>query len=83
MFKNVKSSTVEIDARETKVSQRYQVAKFNFEEVSDVYAITLWILLGSLAKIGKNKKKLQSSTIFHLNNNQGVTFLKAFICLTN
>ena len=31
---------------------RFHVAEFNFEHVSDVYAITLWILLGSLAKIG-------------------------------
>ncbi len=32
---------------------RFHVAEFNFEHVSDVYAITLWILLGSLAKVGK------------------------------
>ncbi|CAF0939437.1 unnamed protein product [Adineta steineri] len=31
---------------------RFHVAEFNFDHVSDVYAITLWILLGSLAKIG-------------------------------
>ncbi|CAF1345472.1 unnamed protein product [Rotaria sordida] len=31
---------------------RFHVAYFNFEHVSDVYAITLWILLGSLAKVG-------------------------------
>ncbi|CAF1654459.1 unnamed protein product [Didymodactylos carnosus] len=33
--------------------QRFHVAEFNFDHVSDVYAITLWILLGSLAKVGK------------------------------
>jgi hypothetical protein len=31
---------------------RFHVAEFNFDHVSDVYAITLWILLGSLAKVG-------------------------------
>jgi hypothetical protein len=40
------------DIGEEKPVGRYQVAKFNFSEVSEVYAITLWILLGSLAKIG-------------------------------
>jgi hypothetical protein len=39
------------DIGEEKHVGRYQVAKFKFLEVSDVYAITLWILLGSLAKI--------------------------------
>ena len=33
--------------------QRFHVAEFNFDHVSDVYAITLWILLGSLAKVGQ------------------------------
>jgi hypothetical protein len=32
---------------------RFHVAEFNFDHVSDVYAITLWILLGSLAKVGE------------------------------
>ncbi|CAF1101213.1 unnamed protein product [Adineta ricciae] len=31
---------------------RFHVAEFNFDHVSNVYAITLWILLGSLAKVG-------------------------------
>ena len=31
---------------------RFQVVEFKFDHVSDVYAITLWILLGSLAKVG-------------------------------
>lgn len=53
LAKNVKTTTEEINVDDDKVSKRYQVAKFNFEEVSQVYAITLWILLGSLAKIGK------------------------------
>lgn len=35
------------------VPLRFHVAEFNFEHVADVYAITLWILLGSLAKVGK------------------------------
>ena len=34
-------------------AERFQVVQFNFDHVSDVYAITLWILLGSLAKVGK------------------------------
>lgn len=41
------------NARLEKDTERYQVARFNFEEVSEVYTITLWILVGSLAKIGK------------------------------
>ena len=53
MVKHANASTSEVDANENKVEKRYQVAKFTFEEVSDVYSITLWILLGSLAKIGK------------------------------
>jgi hypothetical protein len=40
------------DIGEEKHVGRYPVAKFKFTEVSEVYAITLWILLGSLAKIG-------------------------------
>ena len=47
------AATEEVNGGEEKVVSRYQVAKFNFEHVSDVYAITLWILLGSLAKVGK------------------------------
>lgn len=35
---------------------RFQVVEFKFDHVSDVYAITLWILLGSLAKVGRLKK---------------------------
>ncbi|CAF0750538.1 unnamed protein product [Brachionus calyciflorus] len=50
--KRVYSATEEVIGGEEKVITRYQVAKFNFEHVSDVYAITLWILLGSLAKVG-------------------------------
>lgn len=38
-------------------AERFQVVQFNFDHVSDVYAITLWILLGSLAKVGKNSLK--------------------------
>ncbi len=50
-IKRVKASTVYEPAEEI-TPMRYQVAKFNFEEVSGVYAIAFWILLGSLAKIG-------------------------------
>jgi hypothetical protein len=52
--KRVHSATEEVNGGEEKIIGRYQVAKFNFEHVSDVYAITLWILLGSLAKVGKS-----------------------------
>ena len=52
MIKHARSAVEEIDIRDEKVQKRYQDAHFNFEEVSSVYAITLWILLGSLAKIG-------------------------------
>lgn len=34
--------------------KRYQVAIFNFKQVSHAYTITLWIILGALAKIGLN-----------------------------
>ena len=33
-------------------TSRFHVAEFKFDHVSDVYAVTLWILLGSLAKVG-------------------------------
>jgi hypothetical protein len=48
----VEAASEEVDGGADEVPERYQVAKLNFEEVSDVYAITLWILLGSLAKVG-------------------------------
>ncbi len=51
--KRVQSASEEVNGGEEKEITRYQVAKFNFDHVSDVYAITLWILLGSLAKVGK------------------------------
>lgn len=53
----VNSATEEVIGGEEKVIGRYQVAKFNFDHVSDVYAITLWILLGSLAKVGEFETK--------------------------
>jgi hypothetical protein len=49
----VKCATEIVDGGDKKEITRYPVAAFNFEHVSDVYAITLWILLGSLAKVGK------------------------------
>jgi hypothetical protein len=56
-FKRVKAST-EYEPAEEITPMRYQVAKFNFEEVSSVLSIAFWILLGSLAKIGLLLKKL-------------------------
>ncbi|RNA14047.1 putative Na(+) H(+) antiporter nhx-9 isoform X1, partial [Brachionus plicatilis] len=50
--KRVYSATEEVVGGEEKISDTFQVVRFNFEHVSDVYAITLWILLGSLAKVG-------------------------------
>ena len=50
--KRVYAATEEVNGGEEKVIGRYRVANFNFDHVSDVYAITLWILLGSLAKVG-------------------------------
>lgn len=52
VVKRVYSATEEVIGGEETVSDTFQVVKFNFEHVSDVYAITLWILLGSLAKVG-------------------------------
>lgn len=49
----VKCATEIVDGGDKKEIGRYPVAAFNFEHVSDVYAITLWILLGSLAKVGQ------------------------------
>ena len=52
-WRYVHSATDEFqDIGEDNTPGRYEVLKFKFEEVTDVYAITLWILLGSLAKIG-------------------------------
>ena len=50
--KRVNTASEEVNGGEEKVVTRYQVATFNFDHVSDIYAITLWILLGSLAKVG-------------------------------
>jgi hypothetical protein len=50
--KRVNAATEEINGGEEKVIERYPVAKFNFDHVSDLYAIVFWILLGSLAKVG-------------------------------
>ena len=51
-FRRVYGATDIVDGGEAKKVGRYPVASFNFDHVSDVYAITLWILLGSLAKVG-------------------------------
>ena len=47
------SSREQIYTHNQQKEQRFHVAEFNFDHVSDVYAITLWILLGSLAKVGQ------------------------------
>lgn len=52
VIKHANSATEEVNGGEEKVVSRYPVARFDFEHVSDIYAITLWILLGSLAKVG-------------------------------
>ena len=51
-IKRANSATDHVTDREENTPGRFQVASFNFEHVSNPYAITLWILLGSLAKIG-------------------------------
>ena len=51
--KHVSSNTEPVKVSRDKPNPVYELFKFNFEEVSGVYAITLWILLGSLAKIGE------------------------------
>ena len=50
--KSVYSASEEINGGVEKPVSRYPVATFNFDHVSDIYAITLWILLGSLSKVG-------------------------------
>ena len=45
-------------------SLRFHVAEFNFEHVSNIYSITLWILLGSLAKIGHYHKLIFNEISF-------------------
>ena len=52
VIKKALAATEEVEGGEKEEIGRYPVAKFNFEHVSDIYAITLWILLGSLAKVG-------------------------------
>jgi hypothetical protein len=50
--KRASGASEEINQGAEKPVMRYQVATFNFDHVSDIYAITLWILLGSLSKVG-------------------------------
>jgi hypothetical protein len=45
---------------------RFHIAEFNFDHVSDVYAITLWILLGSLAKVGRYPKTSPTESKSHV-----------------
>lgn len=52
------------DIGEDNTPGRYEVLKFKFAEVTDVYAITLWILLGSLAKIGCFELDIQYIVLF-------------------
>lgn len=51
IFKRVQSGSQLVNDRNETTIGRFKVATFNFEHVSSVYSITLWILLGSLAKI--------------------------------
>lgn len=51
LFKRVQSGSQLVNDRNETTIGRFKVATFNFEHVSSVYSITLWILLGSLAKI--------------------------------
>lgn len=46
------SAVIVNDRSEEQTIDRFPVATFNFEHVSSAYSITLWIILGSLAKIG-------------------------------
>lgn len=59
--KRARAADDEVFGSELKPPGRYEVAKFNFDHVSDVYAITLWILLGSLAKVGQYYKDLSNT----------------------
>ncbi len=54
VYKRVNSTSQEAndDVSRDKGKDPFPVAKFDFEHVSSPYSITLWILLGSLAKIG-------------------------------
>ena len=52
VIKNAMAATEEVQGGEKEEVSRFPVARFNFDHVSDIYAITLWILLGSLAKVG-------------------------------
>lgn len=75
----VSANQNEISGGDDKPVGRYQVAKLNFDHVSDVYAITLWILLGSLAKVGESIKKTYLKHTF----NKIQLIFKAFTCLTS
>lgn len=57
VVRQVSSVSEEVLGVEENIIERYKIAKFNFDHVSGVYTITLWILLGSLAKICKLKQK--------------------------
>lgn len=77
--KNVSANPNEISGEDDKPVGRYQVAKLNFDHVSDVYAITLWILLGSLAKVGESETKAYLKHKFKLIQ----LLFKASICPTS
>lgn len=53
-------NTEVVDGGDKQTIQRFQVAHFNFEHVAGVYTITLWILLGCLAKIGIKSIKIHN-----------------------
>ena len=50
-LKQANASSVQVAGQPDKPHETYAVFRFHFEAVSNAYAITLWILLGSLAKI--------------------------------
>lgn len=56
-FKRVEATTSEVNDQLNSEHENYQVFRFHFEPVSDAYSITLWILLGTLFKIGKYLRK--------------------------
>jgi hypothetical protein len=46
-------------------SHRYQVAKFDFENVSTPYIISLWIIIVGLAKIGESFFCFKQNIMFY------------------
>lgn len=57
VVRRTSAAVEEVQGGEKETVSRYPVARFEFDHVADIYAITLWILLGSLAKVGKLLKE--------------------------